>query len=73
MSGDGDLEGGILTNGGYGVLGGCCGPGKVCTMGGGEGGNRMFGMKSANKFRARPNGKEGRPNAESSEGMVGLK
>lgn len=73
MSGDGDLDGGISRSGGDGVLGACCGPGKVRTMGGGEGGLCMFGMKSANKFRARANGTEVRPNAESSEGMSGLK
>lgn len=31
-----------------------------------------FGTKSANKFRARAKGNEGRPNAESLDGIVGL-
>lgn len=67
MLGDGDLDGG----GGDGVLAGCWGPGKVRTMGG-EGSEWILGIKSANKFRARPKGDRGRPNAESSKGMVGL-
>lgn len=41
-------------------------------MGRGEGGDSIFGMKSANRFLALANGKDGRPNAESSDGMVGL-
>lgn len=67
MSGAGDLDGG--GSGGEGVLGG---PGNVLFMGGGEGGDWIFGMKSANRFLARPKGNCGRPNAESSGGMVGL-
>lgn len=68
MSGDGVLVGGIWASGGDGVLG--AGPGKVRIMGGGgEDGLSMFGMKSANKFLARANGSEGRPKAESSDGI----
>lgn len=67
MLGDGDLDGG----GGDGVLAGCWGPEKVRTMGR-EGSDWILGIKSANKFRARPKGNRGHPNAESSEGMVGL-
>lgn len=82
MSGDGVLDGGISASGGDGALGAGdgvlgagdgvlgAGPGKVRTMGGGgEGGLSMFGMKSANKFLARANGSEGRPKAESSDGI----
>lgn len=77
MSGDGSLDGGSSGRGGEGVLGGDLvtpgGPGNVRTMaGGGEGGDSMFGMKSAKRFLALANGKEGRPKTESSEGMVGL-
>lgn len=77
MSGDGSLDGGSSGRGGEGVLGGDWvtpwGPGNVRTMaGGGEGGDSMFGMKSAKRFLALANGKEGRPKTESSEGMVGL-
>lgn len=80
MSGDGSLDGGSSGRGGEGVLGGGGsdwvtpgGPGNVRTMaGGGEGGDSMFGMKSAKRFLALANGKEGRPKTESSEGMVGL-
>lgn len=72
MSGDGDLDGG--GGGGDGVLAGCWGPGKVRIMGGegGEGNDWILGIMSANKLRARPKGNRGRPNAVSSEGMVGL-
>lgn len=67
-SGDGDQEGG--RSGVEGVLGG---PGNVLTMGGGEGGDSIIGMKSANRFLARPKGKgRGRTNADFSEGMGGL-
>lgn len=77
MSGDGSLDGGSSGRGGEGVLGGDWvtpgGLGNVRTMaGGGEGGDSMFGMKSAKRFLALANGKEGRPKTESSEGMVGL-
>lgn len=77
MSGDGSLDGESSGRGGEGVLGGDWvtpgGPGNVRTMaGGGEGGDSMFGMKSAKRFLALANGKEGRPKTESSEGMVGL-
>lgn len=43
MFGDGDLDGGILGCSGDGVLGVCCGFGKVWIMGGGEGGFWIFG------------------------------
>lgn len=77
MSGDGSNDGGSSGRGDEGVLGGDWvtpgGPGNVRTMaGGGEGGDSMFGMKSAKRFLALANGKEGRPKTESSEGMVGL-
>lgn len=77
MSGDGSLDGGSSGRGGEGVLGGDWvtpgGPGNVRTMaGGGEGRDSMFGMKSAKRFLALANGKDGRPKTESSEGIVGL-
>lgn len=80
MSGDGSLDGGSSGRGGEGVLGGggsdwvtTEGPGNVRTMAGrGEGGDSMFGIKSAKRFLALAKGKDGRAKAESSEGIVGL-
>lgn len=64
MSGDGSLDAGRLGRSGEGVLGGGGsdwvtpgGPGNVRTMGGGEGGLSILGIKSANKFLARWNGR----------------
>lgn len=73
ISGDGDLDGGRLRSGrgGDGVLGTAGAPGNVRTMGGGEVGDSMLGMNSAKRFLARANGNDGRPNAESSDGIVG--
>lgn len=69
MFGDGDLDGGMCGSGGDGV----CGLGKVCIMGGGEGGVWIFGIKLVNKFWVCLKGNDGWLNVEFFEGIVGFR